>query len=266
MFITRAMRVFIILYEEKNLKSAADKLCLTVPPITRMLKLTEEWLGEQLFILERNRLIPTEAADNVYQQLYPHYSALTQFHHPSAERDFRISSPQAGHSFMADLLAKCQPSLPEKTTIRYAGNMHTDDDIFISLQPAVLLPNFEIFRADQMLELHYISSGEEGWKDKPVLFEHNLDQLPSFRHVLDEMYQCGHNGQTRRIDNAVWLKEAYEHGEGLLFRRPEKATDGSRVLPFILHLSLSVYINTLKRDLRHETFLTCIKKSLNYFQ
>ncbi|MGL4354826.1 MAG: helix-turn-helix domain-containing protein [Aeromonas popoffii] len=35
MFISKAMRVFVTLYQEGSLKKAADKLCLTVPPVSK---------------------------------------------------------------------------------------------------------------------------------------------------------------------------------------------------------------------------------------
>ncbi|WLI78421.1 LysR family transcriptional regulator [Kosakonia sp. H02] len=258
MFVTKALKVFITLYQEKNLKSAADRLCLTVPPVARMLKLTEEWLGEQLFISERNRLIPTQVADCVYQQLYTHYCALEQFN-GKHKASFRISSPHAGRSIMANLLALCPKKLTERISVRYAGSMHPADDIFISLYPCVQLPRFEMHRTDMVLELQCVESVWEHWRDIPVLSEQSLERLPQFKRVMEELSKCGHNGSTRRVDNSVWLNDAFEHGEGLYFRRPQNGTGGYRALPFVIHLPLYIYINGVKKDAQHERFITNLK-------
>lgn len=262
MFVSKAMRVFFTLYQEKNMKAAAEKLCLTVPPVARMLKLTEEWLGEQLFIAERNQLVPTQAADFAYQQLYSHYHALEQYHVRKGN-EFRISSPHAGRSVMANFLAACPETLSERVNVRYAGTMHPSDDIFISLYPSVQLPQFELFRTDMVLELHCLASAGENWREIPVLSEQGLDQLTQFRQVMKDICKCGHNGHVRRLDNPVWLIDAFERGEGLYFKRPHRMTEGFRPLPFIIHLPLYFYINGVKKNSQHEMFIANLKKEMH---
>lgn len=227
-----------------------------------MLKLTEEWLGEQLFILERNNLIPTQAADCTYQRLYHHYCALDLFR-KERNTGFRISSPIAGKSVMTNLLSACFDCLTEHTTVRYAGSMHPDDDIFVGLQPSVLLPCFEIFQTDMVLELHCLASVGERWCEIPVLSEQGIDQQSCFQRVVEEMRRCGHSGHMVRIDNSVWLNKVFKRGEGLCFRRPGKRTENHQILPFIIHLPLYIYINKTRSDSRHENFLEKIRSEMH---
>lgn len=78
MLISKSMIVFITLFHEKNLKNAANSLSLTVPPVSRMIKNTEEWFGEKLFIFENNKAIPTPAAEVLYYKVFPHYLFLCE--------------------------------------------------------------------------------------------------------------------------------------------------------------------------------------------
>lgn len=263
MLISKPLRVFITLYQEKRLKAAADKLCLTVPPVTRMLKLTEEWLGERLFVIERNSLSPTSAADGLYQKVFPLYSAMLEFEHPWHKKGFRISSPNAGRTVIADLLTMMSSSLPESADIRFSRGMHADDDVFISIEPSMVLPNFETFRTDLTMELHYAMQGDEDWHKKPLLCEAVIESLPGFQRVIDELKQCGHCGMTRRIDNAIILENIFMNGEGLLFRKPIKAKNECRTLPFILHVPFYIYTNSVSMNNNHRHFVEILKKTLS---
>ena len=252
MFISRSMRVFITLYQEKRLKAAADKLCLTVPPVTRMLKLTEEWLGDCLFIIERNNLTPTPAADCLYEKVFPIYSELLQYEHPTQNNGFRISSPDVGKSIFTDLISILPPSLPDNTAIRFSNAMHSDDNVFISIKPPVALPNFEKYYTVMTLELHYSLTEDDDWRNKPLLCEETIEELPNFKRILEELHSCGHCGRTQRIDNINVLNEFFIKGEGIMFRRPNKANGKCRILPYVLHIPLYIYINKINYNSRYE--------------
>ena len=265
MFVSRALRVFITLYQEKSLKSAADKLCLTVPPVSRMLRLTEVWLGESLFVIERNNVIPTPTADSIYQRLLPHYCILDNIVRQGPElKDFRLSSPHINTSILSNLLSVYKDMLPPNVSVRYAECIHPDDDIFISLQPISGLPHFEMVRTDLVLELCSTADATEDWQIQPILVEREIRQLPHFLRAMMELRSRGFTGPLRQIDNITWLMSTFMKGEGLLFLN---ATGSGmkkqyRALPFIAHCPLYIFTNSLKKDRTHDKFLTKIKECI----
>lgn len=260
MFTSKALTVFVTLYQEKSLKIAAEKLCLTVPPVTRMLKLTEEWVGEKLFIVERNSLIPTAAARCIYERILPHYYELESFNQPCHERKFILSSPQINTSIFTDLLQSWLPSLPSNILIRNSQFIHSDDDIFISLIPSSMPPYFELLRTDIVLELISSQTVANIWKELPLLTEKPLEQISHFKKAVSELRARGFNGKLRRIDNINLFNKAFSNGEGLMFSRPAMAMENTHTLPFIYHNPLYIYVNKVKRDVRHEKFISHITK------
>lgn len=265
MFVSRALRVFITLYQEKSLKNAADKLCLTVPPVSRMLRLTETWLGEPLFVIERNNIIPTPTADSIYQRLLPHYSILDSMERQGPElKGFRLSSPHINTSILSDLLPLYIDILPEKISVRYAEYIHPEDDIFISLQPVSGLPHFEMTRTDLVLELCCTADTAEEWQRQPLLVEREIRQLPHFLRALVELRSRGFTGPLRQIDNITWLTSIFMRGEGLHFRNVTGSTLTKKyqTLPFIAHCPLYILVNSLKKDNRHDNFLARVKECL----
>lgn len=263
MFISKSMQVFITLYQEKSLKTAADKLCLTVPPVSRMLKLTEGWVGEQLFIIERNNITPTPAADCIYQQLLPLYTTLRNMtrKHPE-QQEFLITSPYISTSILSDLLTISESALPQCASIKYAECIHPDDDIYISLQPIECPMHFESIRMDMVLELCCSSDVGDKWLHMPILAESETKKLKYFQRSLAELNARGGSGILRQIDNPSRLQSTFKSGEGLLFRLPLKNTivKNYQSLPVISHCPLFIYVNTLKKDKRHNCFTSKLKE------
>ena len=262
MFVSKAMRVFITLYQEKNLKSAADKLYLTVPPVSRMLKLTEDWIGEKLFIIERNRIIPTHVAECIYYRLLPHYCALEYINKQPSERHFRLSSPQSNTFLLTDLLQPCLSTLPTPPFVRFAESIRDDDDIFISFHPITVPVCFEVTRTDLVLSLRCCTSLLQNWHKKTLLTEQSMMHLPDFQKALIRLRKQGFTGQLRQIDNPVWLKTAFIAGEGLLFQLSTSVSDEFSTLPFIYHQPLYIYMNSPRKNNYHEDFLINIKNIL----
>ncbi|MCT2386034.1 LysR family transcriptional regulator [Erwinia pyrifoliae] len=265
MFISKSMQVFITLYQEKSLKTAADKLCLTVPPVSRMLKLTEGWVGEQLFIIERNNITPTPAADCIYQQLLPLYMALKNMtrRHPE-QQEFLIASPYISTSILSDLLTISESALPKCSSIKYAECIHPDDDIYISLQPVECPMHFEPIRMDLVLELCCSKNVGDKWLHMPILAESETKKLKYFQRSLAELHARGGSGVLRQVDNPSHLQSTFKSGEGLLFRLPPKNTmvKDYQSLPVISHCPLFIYVNTLKKDKRHNCFTAKLKELL----
>lgn len=76
MFVSKSMRAFITIAQEKSLKKAAFRLNLTVPPLSRMIKIIEEEIGRKLLIIERNNIKLTEYGEKIFNEIYPFYISL----------------------------------------------------------------------------------------------------------------------------------------------------------------------------------------------
>jgi DNA-binding transcriptional LysR family regulator len=64
----KSLRVFVYIIEEGTLVRASDRLHLSQPAVSRLLKLLEEELGVALFERYKKRLIPTFAGDQFYPE------------------------------------------------------------------------------------------------------------------------------------------------------------------------------------------------------
>jgi len=263
MFISKPMRVFITLYQEGSLKAAAKKLCLTVPPISRMLRMTEEWFDEPLFIIERNRVKPTPLAESLYQHLLPHYYALNARFHQSKRNLFRLSSPQINNSVFSDLFKLCIEYVSVSISIRQSDIIHNDDDIFVSLQPVVYPVHFSVESVDVILPLCIVSQHDDDWRDSELLIEQTLFRLPDFQHAIRKLHEQGFTGEFRQIDNAEVLKKIFMKGEGVSFLFPGFIDEKCRRLPFSYRQPVYIYINKFKKDHRHEAISSHIKKIIH---
>ena len=92
-FISKAMAAFVTVAQEKSHKRTAEKLCLTVSPVSRMLKNAENWFGEKLVIIERNSVTLTPFGINIYHQILPHYLSLQNLSKRKSRAPVTISSP-----------------------------------------------------------------------------------------------------------------------------------------------------------------------------
>lgn len=259
MFISKAMRVFITLYQEKSLKNAADKLYLTVPPVSRMLKMTEEWVGESLFIIERNRIVPTQAAESIYYQLLPHYYAMNNVFQKPSERSLRLSSPQSNTSILADLLQPMLPLLPTLLSIRNAECIHDNDEVFISFQQVTAPAFFDVTRIDLMLSLTCPVELAQDWQDKMLLVERAITHQSFFQKALAGLRSQGFTGLLHQVDNMACLKMGFQNGCGLFFQLITTTQDKCHILPFIYHQPLFIYVNNLKRNAEHDVFISHIR-------
>lgn len=64
----KSLRVFVYIIEEGTLARASDRLHLSQPAVSRLLKLLEEELGVALFERYKKRLVPTLAGDQFYAE------------------------------------------------------------------------------------------------------------------------------------------------------------------------------------------------------
>lgn len=260
MFTSKAMRVFITLYQEGSLQRAADKLCLTVPPISRMLKMTEEWVGEKLFVINRNNIVPTQAAKSIYCQLLPHYYALNQVFRKQPGGTLQISSPQSNSSVLADVFQHVFPLLQTPVAINDVACIHDDDEIFISFEKVNAPTYFEATRVDILLSLICPVEFSLDWKNKMLLIEKAITRQPGFQKALTGLRIHGFTGHLHQVDNAVCLNSNFQNGDGLMFKLTTTAQNGYHILPFVYHQPLYIYTNAFKKCIQHEVFTSHVRR------
>jgi len=263
MFVSRAMQVFVTVYREKSLKSAADKLCLTVPPVSRMLKIVEERVGEKLFIIERNRIYPTHAAESLYQQILPHYSALESLK-PTSERCFKLSSPHLNTSVVFDLFESTVVKSNNQAMLRQADSIRDDDDIFISFYSMTSPSHFKTEHAELILSLCCASSLIENWQNQVILAEKDIIDQNGFQKALDVLRAHGYKGHYHRIDSSLFLQNSFINGEGLSFKLSDNIPADFFTLPYIYKQPIFIYINKLKMTSLQEKIVNEFTSRINY--
>jgi hypothetical protein len=265
MFISKAMRVFIVLYQEGSLKKAAERMNLTVPPVSRMLKMTEEWVGESLFVIDRNSALPTQAGKRIYSQLLPHYHELNNMmltNHSGSS--FKIASPQSNSSLMCDLLYDVINRVDFSLAIKDMESIHDDIDIFISFDNLPSPKYFEMSRVDCTLSLICPIELASTWKNKILLTEKAMTYQPGFKKALASLRIHGFTGHLHHVDNSTCLNHHFQNGDALIFKNVTTAQSKYHVLPVTYHQRLYIYTNTLKRSRRHDTFLLYIRDATDF--
>lgn len=74
--LAKKMKYFMVTMEKRNFSQAADDLCITRSPLSKVITEIENWIGGQLFIRKHNDLEPTPLAWNFYHKCKPLYFQL----------------------------------------------------------------------------------------------------------------------------------------------------------------------------------------------
>ena len=217
-FISKAMAAFVTVAQEKSLKKTADKLCLTVPPVSRMLKNTENWFGEKLVIIERNNVTLTPFGINVYRQILPHYLSLQSISKRKSRAPLTISSPVVHASFFDEILQIVVPDIRDCPVIKYAEHIHDDDDLFIHLNPVACPACFEESVRCLELSLTCHNTAAALWAELNLLVGSELLYSEAFHDALQTLRAQGFKGEVRLLDNAKIRALLQQSGAGLTFR------------------------------------------------
>ncbi|MVX98761.1 LysR family transcriptional regulator [Enterobacteriaceae bacterium 8376wB9] len=247
-FISKAMAAFVTVAQEKSLKRTAEKLCLTVPPVSRMLKNTEHWFGEKLVIIERNSVTLTPFGINVYRQILPHYLSLQHISKRKSRAPVTISSPVVHAAFFDEIMQIVVPDIPECPVIKYAEHIHDDDDLFIHLNPVACPACFE--ESVRCLELYLTchNAAEALWPELNLLVGSELLYSEAFHEALEHLRAQGFKGEVRLLDNAKIRTLLQESGAGLTFRcKPDKCETVRRGDPVCYRQPFYVYRNKYSR-------------------
>ncbi len=240
MFTAKAMRVFIVLYQEQNMKAAAHKLCLTIPPVRRMLKLMEEWFGEPLFIRHSGRLVPTQKSKELYFEIFPYYQQIKDINKKSTNNNhYVISSPAINSYVISSVLEKfikyCSLEIMD---IKYSANININDNLHIAFAPIKPPLSFIECNTILKLELQCATAIKQDWRKKCVVCDHYLESQPFFQNAMYCLKSKGHCGKYRIIDNNAIMMEIVNNGDGIFWGKQ----NNHHLLNFTLLQPLYFYI------------------------
>lgn len=71
MLTSRTLESFIEVAKKKNIKTASTSLNLTASPISRRIKILENWIGFKLFVRMQNDFVLTERGRAFYEDILP---------------------------------------------------------------------------------------------------------------------------------------------------------------------------------------------------
>ncbi|NDJ56825.1 LysR family transcriptional regulator [Enterobacteriaceae bacterium 4M9] len=259
MFISKAIRVFVTVYQEKNINAAAERLYLTVPPVTRMLKLTEEWDGGKLFTLKNNIMTPTKRGERLYRQVYPHYAALNSINSSREDKTFRIASDSINLTVVTDFLNSTLENVCEIVSLNNSESISHDDNMYISLTPVPVPPHFREFKTSASLSLLCASDIADNWKHQPCLIETSLQEISSVQDTLTRMHTDGYSGTLMPVDNTAYLQQACMKGNmALLPSRPGNVA--LTELPYQCSIALFIYVNDIKRNVLNNNIFSNLER------
>lgn len=244
MFISKAMVAFVTVAQEKSLKKTAERLCLTVPPVSRMLKNTEDWFGEKLIVVERNNVTLTPAGVNIYQQILPHYLSLLNISKRKAKSQLTISSPVVHASFFDAFINELSLNLKTCPIIKYAEHIREDDDIFVHFTHIAAPACFKESTLNVELHLTCHESVSPLWHSLNLLVGSELLYSEAFLEALANLRKNGFTGDVRQLDNSNIRTSLYQTGMGLTFRsKSGKSEAGKTLLPFSYKQPFYIYHN-----------------------
>lgn len=244
MFVSKAMHVFVTIFQEKNLKCAASKLCLTVTPVSRMLKKIEQSLGEPLFTIERNRVTPTPFAQRMYNILLPHYLSLIDIKMENKKRKCTLASPLANNSIFTKLLIPQLSLMDIMPVVICSEKLQDYYDVFFTFDD-IMHPVF-FSKKELLLQMSltcHISS-LEGWHALDLFASQEVVNSNHFQTALKQWKALGYFGQVHQVDNDELQIIRCNKGHGLTLQLESSLTKETCKLPLAYSQPLYVYENT----------------------
>ncbi|PMG35874.1 LysR family transcriptional regulator [Vibrio splendidus] len=93
------LKVFVVVYQEKSLRKAAEKLFVSTPAVSQSIKKLKESLSEELFVLSNKQFLPTPYSEDLYRRVFPLLDGLVaaieegkQFTPAELSEDFKIEA------------------------------------------------------------------------------------------------------------------------------------------------------------------------------
>lgn len=115
------LRVFQIIYQERNLSKAAERLYVTQPAVSKSLSKLRHHFNDELFIRSYHGLLPTDFSQNLYKNIGPAISLVSdavnstvEFNPKDLSGQLRISiSPFLFHAIGNELYKNIHKEAPE---------------------------------------------------------------------------------------------------------------------------------------------------------
>lgn len=98
LLMSKKLKYFIVCFETRCINYAADQLCVTRSPLSRVLYELEDKSGGKLFIRRYNHLEPTELALSLYEKIKPVYDLLC-----SIENQFSMTTQSPRFDLLCDI-------------------------------------------------------------------------------------------------------------------------------------------------------------------
>jgi DNA-binding transcriptional LysR family regulator len=130
----RELEVLHAMIEARKTTSAASKLGISQPAISRAIQQLEMRMGKALFRREGGRLAPTSDGILLYQQSLPVFEALARLGRNSADKEDRpvllIAPPTIAHRFLPQIIAEFLAAEPD---IRMQIEIGTTSDVIANV-------------------------------------------------------------------------------------------------------------------------------------
>ena len=164
----RALRYFVELIRQQSFTRAADRLCVTQPTISKMIRALEEEAGQPLLLRQGHRFALTDAGQIVYQHALHMLDQLQQMQAGLADLQalqrgrLALGVPPLVGPVVADLLSRYRRRWPavELHIVEYGGLLTEQAllegqlDLAINMMPG---PNSELL-ASHELDSHLIQA------------------------------------------------------------------------------------------------------------
>jgi len=133
------LRIFVSIFEERTLTSAAERLGLTQPALSHALRRLRDVAGDELFVRTARGMNPTVRAEELYGRVRGSLSTLEgalhevpQFDPRSSTRSFTIGMSDYGMTvLLPPLIAHLRSAAPElRIQTRYYAHGAQYDDLF----------------------------------------------------------------------------------------------------------------------------------------
>ncbi|EGI5923908.1 LysR family transcriptional regulator, partial [Salmonella enterica subsp. enterica serovar Colindale] len=146
-FLSRKMHYFMVMMETRNFSKAAEILCITRSPLSKVVTEIEESLGGKLFFRKHNELEPTELALSYYERCRTLYSSLLclenehKIHNNARKITLKadISVPECLVRLMDTIIKSEMPNIElkrEMITVSDLSSLDSNPDVIImSLRP-----------------------------------------------------------------------------------------------------------------------------------
>ncbi len=93
------LKVFVVVYQEKSLRKAAEKLFVSTPAVSQSIKKLKKSLSEELFVLSNKQFLPTPYSEDLSRRVFPLLDGLVaaieegkQFTPAELSEDFKIEA------------------------------------------------------------------------------------------------------------------------------------------------------------------------------